>query len=243
MYTADNQFISLDPSGGAQRMGGGIADKLELFDATKVYVTVHESGNVNAIFVSDGSTGWYRLNPAQFPNGNAVWSPFATITGGAGAVQSIEVTQGVHRLLVGGVGSSKFILQRDFNTYQDDGVSYTCFGTVGSITLAQPGQIAGLTFVNVRAKRVGTAPTVGFLLNEISGSFTNFPQAQAYPWQIYGVAGQPTSLYSNAYYFRATGVPAICEHLQVSISFPAENAKNEVLTMTLYGMLEQSPEG
>src|ERR1700676_2845118 len=78
LYTADNQFISFDPSGGAQRMGGPIADKLALFDATKVFVTVHESGNDNAVFVSDGVSGSYRLNPAQFPNGNQVWSTFAS---------------------------------------------------------------------------------------------------------------------------------------------------------------------
>lgn len=242
MYTADNQFISMDPSGGAQRMGGPIADKLQNFDATKVYVTVHESGNDNAIFIADGSTGWYRLNPSQFPNGTQVWSTFATVAGGAGAVLSIEVSTGVHRLLVGGVGTNKPILQRDFSTYQDNGVSYTCFATIGSIVLANPGQIAGLTFANVRAVNVGSAPIVGFLLNEIAGAFTTFPESQPYPWQIYGATGAPTSLFSNAYYFRAAGVPALAEHLQIKVSFPAENFANEILTMSLFGVIEQSPE-
>ena len=242
LYTADNQFISMDPSGGAQRMGGPIADKLALFDATKAYVTVHESGNDNAIFIADGVTGWYRLNPSQFPNGNSVWSPFGAATGGAGAVLSIEVTTGVHRLLVGGIGSNKHILMRDFSTYQDDGVNYSCFFTMGSINLVSPGQIAGLTFVNLRATRVGTAPAVSFLLNEVSGTFTSFPQSQAYPWQVYGATGQPSSLYSNAYYFRAAGVPALAEHMQVKVSFPAENFANEVLSLTVFGTIEQSPE-
>lgn len=242
MFTADNQFISMDPSGGAQRMGGPVANKLELFDATKVYVTVHESGNDNAIFVSDGSTGWYRLNASQFPNGTQVWSPFATIVGGAKAVLSMEVTTGVHRLLVGGTGPNQKILQRDFTTHKDNGTAYTCFATVGSLVIAQPGQIGGLTFANVRALRVGTAPTVAFLLNEVSGTFTVFPEAQAYPWQIYGATLQPTSLFSNAYYFRAAGEPALAEHLQIKISFPAEDIQNEVLTMSLFGVVEQSPE-
>jgi hypothetical protein len=242
MYTADNQFISLDPSGGAQRMGGPIADKLQNFNANKVYVTVHESGNDNAIFVSDGITGWYRLNPSQFPNGNHVWSPFAAITGGVGAVLSIEVSTGVHKLLVGGAGVNTNILQRDFSTYQDNGVSYTCFGTIGSINVAQPGQIAGMTFTNIRAIRIGSAPTVAFLLNEIAGTFTTFPASQPYPWQIYGKATDSTSLYSNSYYFRAAGVPALAEHLQIKVSFPAENFANEVLTFSLYAIVEQSPE-
>ena len=242
MYTADNQLISLDPSGGANRIGGPIADQLQNFDATKVFVTVHESGNDNAVFVGDGSTGWFRLNPNQFPNSNAVWSPFATITGGAGVVQSVEVTTGVHRLLVGGIGSNTHILQRDFSTYQDNGTPYSCFFTMGSINLANPGQIAGLTFLDLRAIKTGTSPTASFLLNEISGSFTNFPESQPYPWQIYGKTGSSSSLYSNAYYFRSSGVPALCEHLQIKVSFPAENYANEVLSLTLWGVIEQSPE-
>jgi hypothetical protein len=242
LYSADNQVLSMDPSGGVQRIGGAIADKLALFDATKVFVTVHESGNDNAIFVGDGSTGWFRLNPNQFPNGSPVWSPFATITGGAGAVLSIETAPGVHRLLVGGVGSNTPILKRDSSTFQDNGTSYSCFFTMGSINVCNPGQIAGLTFINVRATRVGTTPTVAFLLNEVSGSFTTFPQSQAYPWQIFGAILQPTSLFSNAYYFRAAGVPALAEHLQVKVSFPVENFANEVLSLTIFGVIEQPPE-
>jgi len=241
LFTSDNQFISMDPSAGVQRMGGPIADKLALFSSLTTYVTVHESGNDNAIFVSDGATGWYRLNPSQFPNGSAVWSPFATITGGAGAVLSIEVSPGVHRLLVGGIGSNKYILQRDFSTYKDDGTPYTCFFTMGSINMVSPGQIAGLTFVNLRATRVGTSPLCAFLLNEVSGTFTTFPSAQAYPWQIWGATGQPSSLFSNAYYFRNAGVPALAEHMQVKVSFPAENFANEVLSLTVFGTIEQSP--
>jgi hypothetical protein len=242
LVTADRQFISMDPSGGAQRMGGPVADKIQNFNASTAYVTVHESGNDNAIFVSDGLTGWFRLNPSQFPNGTQVWSPFANITNGAGAVLSIEVTRGDHRLLVAGIGPNKPILQRDFTTWEDNGTPYTCFATVGSFMLAQPGQIAGLTFVNVRAIRIGTTPLVSFLLNEINGTFTDFPSAQPYPWQIYGATGAPTSIYSNAYYFRDTGDPALAEHLQVKISFPAENVQNEVLTLSLFGVIEQSPE-
>src|SRR5258708_7619304 len=242
LYTADNQFLSMDPSGGVQRMGGPISDKLALFNASKVFVTVHESGNDNAIFIGDGSTGWYRLNPNQFPNGNSVWSPFATITGGAGAVLSIETAPGVHKLLVGGTGNNQPILQRDFSTYQDNGTSYTCFFTMGSINLVNPGQIAGVTFINLRATRIGTTPTVGFLLNEVTGSFTNFPRAVPYPWQVYGLTTQPSSLFSNAYYFRDTQIPALAEHLQAKVSFPAENFANEVLSLTVFGVIEQPPE-
>ena len=242
MYTSDNQFLSLDPSGGANRLGGPIANKVAGFNASQVFVTVHESGNDNAVFLADGSTGWYRLNPSQFPNGNQVWSPFATITGGAGPVLSIEVSKGVHRLLVGGTGPNQPVLFRDLTSNQDNGTPYTCFFTMGNINLVNPGQIAGLTFVNIRATRVGTSPTVAFLLNEVAGSFTTFPSSQPYPWQAYGKTLQPSSLYSNAYNFRDSQVPALAEHLQVQVSFPAENFANEVLSLTVFGVVEQPPE-
>lgn len=242
LFSADKQFLSIDPSGGVNRMGGPIADQLQNFNPMTAFVSVHESGNDNAIFVSDGQTGWFRLNPSQFPNGTQVWSPFGLVQAGVGAVQSIEVSNGVHRLLVGGQGANTHILQRDFTTYEDDGTPYTCFFTMGSIPLVSPGQIAGLTFTNIRATRIGTSPIVSFLLNEVSGTFTTFPSQQAYPWQIYGSTLQPTSLYSNAYYFRDAGVPALAEHMQVKVSFPAENFANEVLSLTVFGVIEQPPE-
>jgi len=242
LFSADKQFLSIDPSGGVNRMGGPIADKLASWDPTLVWVTVHESGNDNAIFISNGTTGWYRLNPCQFPNGNAVWSPFATITGGAGVVQSTEVTKGVHQLLIGPTGTNSSILKRDLSLWTDAGTAYTCYFTLGSINFCNPGQIAGLTFLNLRATKTGTTPTVGFLLNEISGTFTTFPNSQPYPWQIYGVTSSPSTLFSNAYYFRDAAVPALAEHAQFKVSFPAENYANEVLSMTIWGTIEQSPE-
>ena len=242
IFSSDRQALSIDPSGGVTRIGGLIADKLGMFDPTKVCVTVHENGNDNAVFVADGSTGWYRLNPNQFPNGNAVWSPFATITGGAGVVQSIETTKGVHQLLIGPTGTNGHILKRDLTTFQDNGSNYTCTFTMGSINLVNPGQIAGVTFINLRASKVGTTPTVGFLLNEISGAFTTFTSSHPYPWEIYGAAGAPTSLFSNAYYLRETGVPAWAEHLQVQVSFPAENFANEIHSLTVWGVIGQPDE-
>ncbi len=248
LFSADRQLLSLDPSSGVNRMGGPIADKLQTFDPTKAFVTVHESGNDNAVYVADGVNGWFRLNPYQFPNGTQVWSPFAEIVNGAGAVLSIETSRGVHQLLVANPGNTpsgnQIILYRDETgtIYTDNLMPYTCYFTMGSMNVANPGQIAGLTFTNLRAKRVGSSPTCSFLLNEISGVFTTFPSSQAYPWQIYGATGQPTSLYSNAYYFRSTGIPALAEHLQVQVSFPAENYPNEVLSLTLFGVIEQPPE-
>jgi hypothetical protein len=242
MFTADAQLITLDPASGVNRIGAPIADQLATWDPTQVYVTVHESGNDNSVIVSDGATGWYRLCPNQFPNGNPVWSPKANITGGCKAVLSIEVSKGVHKLLVGGPVANQPIWQRDLTVWQDAGSNYPCNATIGSFNLVYPGQVAGLTFVNLRCTNIGTAPTVGFLLNEINGTFTTFPEAQPYPWQIYGATGAPVSLFSNAYYFNAAGVPALAEHAQCQMTFPAENVMNEVHTLTIFGVIEAPPE-
>src|SRR5712691_5701724 len=104
-----------------------------------VYVTWHVSGSQDkAWFVSDGATGWFRLNPTAAPESGLTWSPFATIVGGCKAVQSIEVAPGVHKLLLGPTGSGQ-ILKRDLTVNTDNGTSYSAFGVMGSIVLAQPG--------------------------------------------------------------------------------------------------------
>ena len=82
---------------------------------TAVYVTWHAAGEDAAWFLSDGSTGWYRVTPTPSPEQGITWSPFATIIGGVKAVQSIEVSPGVHKLLLGPVTSGP-LLNRDITT-------------------------------------------------------------------------------------------------------------------------------
>jgi len=103
MYTADGQLISLDPNSGVTEIGFPIGNLLnDLLAPTHVYVSWHVSGSEDkALYVSDGSTGWYRLAPAAAPESGLVWNPFATIVGGISAVQSVEVSPGVFRLLIG----------------------------------------------------------------------------------------------------------------------------------------------
>jgi hypothetical protein len=235
MFSADSQFLALDPSSGVTRTGFPISDILQSWDASKAYVTVHESGNDNAIYLADGSTGWYRLNPSQAPDGGGVWSPKATITGGCQAVLSIEISKGVHRLLVGSASGGQTISKRDLTVFTDLGTPYQADFTVGSLVVAQPGQLGELSFVTGDFTRTGTSPVVAFLLDEISGAFTTFPSSVSDPPQLYGATGGPTTLFSNRYYFSSTQVPAWCRHLQIKVSYGAtDTTQNELLTLTLF---------
>src|SRR5262249_21333453 len=163
-----------------------IGDQFTLsnWNPANAYVTWHVSGSQDhALYVSDGATGWFRMTPTASPESGLTWSPFATIVGGAKAVQSIEVSPGVHKLLLGPVSSGN-ILMRDLSTNQDNGASYTANFRIGSIVLAQPGQIAELAFITTEAQAKGSQPLVSVLLDEVSGAAQNLPRFTTDPPQL-----------------------------------------------------------
>lgn len=231
LVTSDGQFVQVDPSATVNQVGFPIGDKIQMYNPADAYVTWHVSGaDDQALYVSDGSTGWFRLIITPSPETGMCWAPFATIQGGCKAVESIEVTPGVHKLLLGAVGNGP-ILNRDYTTWEDNGVPYTAFGTIGSIVLAQPGQIAELAFITTDSIATGTPPLISVLLDEISGTFEPMP--------LYGpdppILAPSVSLYANRAYFSQTQDPALCRHLQIKFSYPAENFQNELLSLTIYG--------
>lgn len=83
LFTSDKQLISIDLSSNTvSDLGYPVLDILSHFDPTKVYVARHHSGLDNAVYVSNGSTGWLRCVPQQAPDyqiTGPVWSPFAGI--------------------------------------------------------------------------------------------------------------------------------------------------------------------
>lgn len=234
-FTSDSQFIIIDPSSGFTQAGFPIGDQFEKsnWNPQNVYVTWHVAGSQDqAWYVSDGSTGWFRLNPTASPESGLTWNPFATIVGGAKAVQSIEVSPGVHRLLVGPTGNGP-ILKRDLTTNADNGSAYAAFFTIGSIVLAQPGQIAELAFITTDSKVVGSRPTISVLLGEISGTFDPLDRWEDDPPQL-----EPSqSTYAQRFYLldADSQTPALCRHMQIKVTWPAENAANELLSLTLFG--------
>jgi len=243
-FTSDKRLIRLDPSSGVEDMGFPIGDQLLTFSSTSAYVTyLSSTSNDAALYVGDGSTGWFRCNPNQAPDGQItgpVWSPKANIVGGCGALVAIETVPGVHQLMMGGTGNIQPVLVRDssYSTFSDNGTAYPSNFIIGSVVLAQPGQAAIMRFMSAWYKRVGTSPILSVLLNEISGTFENL---SAYVVNDPPYLPASTSMFNNRHYFKQSvggnpPLPAICQHLQIQVDFGStDTVQNELLSMSING--------
>jgi hypothetical protein len=233
LYTSDRQFIGFSASG-PMEFGYAIGVDLQTnFDPTKVYVAALVSGTQDkAVFISDGTSNWYRCNWNQAPEGGPAWSPKASIVGGATAVVSVETSPGNHQLLVG--QNSGSVLARSYSIFSDNGSTYTAFATIGSLVLAKPGQLAALDSVVLELQQVGSIPTLSLMLDEISGNnFETLIKSITDPPRL----SPSQTVMSRRWYLSQGQDPRVCRHIQVRISFIAEALKNELLTLTAIGAL------
>jgi hypothetical protein len=246
------QLRVLSPSLSLTSAGFPITDQLVKFNPKTAYITFHEQPNDSAIYIATGSTtyngntGWFRVNPRQIPgsiNGpEPVVSPFAAITNGCQMVQSVEVSPGVKKLLVGSAVVNSSILMRDTTVFTDNGTQYDANFQLGSLWLAHRGECAILSFVECDFSS-STNPTVSYLLNEVSGTFTNFVTADALydPPFIYGNAGAaPSSYVPLRFYFSDTGLLAKTVHMQVGVDFGTTSNSDEIFDLTIYGGILKS---
>jgi len=244
LFTTDNQFIILDPSSGTSYAGFPIGDQFRLnngglgtsWNPSNVYVAWHVEGEDAAWYVGDGATGWYRLMPTPAPETGSTWSPFAQISGGVRALQSIEVTPGVHRLLLGPASTGE-ILQRDLSVFSDNGSPYSAYAVVGSAVLTQPGQVAQVAHIVTDSVRIGSPISIGILVDEALPYYTG-PIDILKNWEP-DPPNLPTSksFYSQRFYLSdEPNVLATMRHCQLQIIFsPADTVQNELLTLTLFG--------
>ena len=246
--TSDLQVVTFDPSSGINEVGFPIGDQFDrvttgginapLFTASNTYVAWHVFGQDKGLFVSDGSTGWFRLSPTPAPESGMTWSPFAQIAGGCSAVQSVEVSPGIHNLLIGPKTSGP-ILKRDTSVWSDNGTAYNAYATLGSIVPAQPGQFAMLEFVTTDSINIGTPLTLAIQLDEIGPpSLGLFESLTAYthdPTQL----PNTVTLNQQRFYISQTQKPAICRSFQVMINFGTDTAQNELLNLCVFGGFAQ----
>ena len=249
LFTTDNQFLILDPSAGTSYAGLPIGDQLLLnngnpgqsWNPSTVYVAWHVQGMDQGWYLSDGVNGWYKLIATPSPEGPGyTWAPFATIVGGVNAVQSVEITPGVHRLLAGPTGTGP-ILERNLNIWTDNGTPYPANATVGSAVLAQPGQIAEVAFITTDSIRIGTPLYLGLLINEALPYYKG-PIDYVKDWEI-DPPGFPESqsFYGQRFYLANMNdeIPAM-RHMQIEIVFsPYDTVQNELNTLTIYGSFSQ----
>lgn len=229
-FTTDGQLCVIGPAG-IREAGFAIGDLLEQFSPAAVYIAAHRAGTRDkALYICDGSTTIYRMNPTQPPEGNAAWSPKAQPIGGAEALAAIEVSPGVMRLLMSQPGSG-VVLMRDLATFTDNGAVYPASLTVGSLVLAEPGQLAELESITIESQAVGTAPVIAVLLDEISGNFTTLGQSVGDP----PLLPPSQSVYAQRFYLAQTSLPALCRHLQVQVSYAEEAQQNTLLSLSIFG--------
>jgi hypothetical protein len=254
-FSADNQFRIMTPSLNVMNAGFALGDQFAnlptsgvsdtTWNPANVYVASHQNGIDNCIFVADGATGWYRLNPRQVPGATQgpepIWSPYASITSGCRMVQSVETTPGIKKLLVGSASQGRPILYRNLSIFTDNGTAYDAYFVMGSITLAHPGTLALLKFMEfdfsgVPVAGVGFRPTVSYLLNEISGTFVPFTANPIFdPPSLYGTTLSPTSYSPSRYYFLGNASLARCRHLQLKVDYGVTSNGDEMYTATIFG--------
>jgi hypothetical protein len=254
-FTADRQLVSINPAQGFSRVGHPIGDKLSAYDPSQAYVTYHSYGDLDhALFISNGSSEWYRCDVSPSPdNFGEVFSPKATIAGGFKAIQSVEVSPGVRKLLIG-PASAGTILARDssFTTFTDNGSAYSSWFTIGALVLAYAGQMCELNFLEFDFIKVGSQPTVSVLLDEFPGGSPTFETISnsfvTDPPKMYGPTATPSTLWMNRYYFGQTTpgntnqvpLPAWCKFLFCKVDFGnTDTVMNEALTFTANGALWQ----
>lgn len=257
MYTSDRESLMINPNSGSVEIGFPIGDTLETtFSPMSVFIARHVSGSQdNAMYMADGSTGWYRLNPNQqgasmSGEQTPVWSPKADFTasiGGVGAIASIEVAAGQINLLVGQVVVGP-VLVRSITTFSDNTIPYQWTATMGSIVMTTPGKLAETDSITTEMNNSGggvTASqcTVAVLLDEIAGSFESLPMSvNDPPGEVPSI-----SVLSNRFYLSQGGVCPTVRHMQIQlagelVSDLPQTSKDELLSMTIRGCLvsEQS---
>ena len=251
LFLGNNQLVALDPSAGIIEAGFPIADKLLVEnDPTASYLTFHSQSSLDtALYIANGamtpdpnggaptpaSGQWYRMAANNAPEQGSAWSTKATLAGfNAGCVQSVEVLPGTYRLLTSGTTAGP-ILQRDRSKNTDNGNPFAVQTVFGSIVLAEPGQLAALSFVTLESVRIGTRAGLALLLGEIRGEFESLNRTRQDPTNL-----PPSStLYSDRYHFAQNQQEAWCRHFQMEISWPAEDAANELYTFTIFGQTWQ----
>lgn len=163
----------------------------------------------------------------------------ASLTGGFSCVQSVETSPGVHSLLIA-PATSGTIQQRSYTTFADNGSAYEANLVLGSLVLAQPGQIAAVESVTTDAVATGTQITLAVQLDEIgqgaSAAFESLTSSVNDPTQL----AASTTVYAQRFYLSQTQQPAWCRHMQIKVDFGStDTVRNELLSLTVYGGFEQ----
>jgi len=237
-----------NPATGYTEIGFPVGDQFQkvttggfnaaLFDPATSFVTWNnQSTSENALYVSDGAGHWFRMSPVAPPESGWLWSPVASIAGGASAVQSIETAPGIRTLLLApAVGTTGPILQRDTTgaVFADNGAAYPAWDVKGSIPLASSGEEAEIAHIALKSAAVGNRPQVSVLLGEIASSqkkpFVLLDRTDNDPPLL-----DPSLSYFSDRYKIQGGNAETCDTFLLKVDYGTQNAADELLMFSVYG--------
>jgi Ice-binding-like len=253
-----------DGGGGAGVYHAGVFDSVAASSLDiPTTITLDAQGNANAIFVfRAGSTLTLEsgaqvllVNGAQ--SGNVYWvvgSSFTSIWNGSQSdmvgtiMATASITLGGGTLHGRALASTAAVTMATTETITvptmslvagSVGTPYPAFGVIGSIVLANPGQIAKIAFITTTCVRTGSPLVLGVILNEalpyFQGSFDILKHSVSDP------PGLPEShsFYQQRFYLAEDeNTSSYAMHLQILVQFPMEAAHNELQTISLFGAYE-----
>jgi hypothetical protein len=225
VFTSQSQWFQFSAStaGSLNEIGFPVRDALGAFNPVTVSTTIHRSGSDEGLFISNGTTQMFRYSLSQSSMSTA-YNP----VGGCGAITSIETSTANYQLMMGRNSGANVLLSRTPTANNDDGQTYPCNVTLGSLVFASPHQTAEIEAVMVQATSAGTFPTVAVLLNEIAGTFTVVPPNAPDP----PLLPATSSIIAKQHALAGAQTPlarGMVQSMQIQLSFPSQDAQTEVL--------------
>lgn len=228
VYTSRGQFHSLSASSGKE-IGFKIGNIISNFGAA-VSVAFHRASALETFVMLSSSTQAFRYDPIR-----DIWSTRAS--GGGQRFKSLETPNSGY-LLFNGVNGSPAVRFRDVTVFADIDIPYSAFITIGIMNLTPLGTHTALESISGYFTAVGSVPTVSVLLNEIAAT-TAVPFLTLFQPINEPVNGRPPqSIFAKRWSIRNTiqTFPdgwGLVNLASVKFTFPAENAKNEILGVFL----------
>ena len=203
--------------------------------ANVILVNGARAGNVYWVVGSSATTIWNGIQS------NMVGTIMAadSVTLGGGTLQGRALASTAAVTIATTETITVPVLAAIPGTTLDTGTPYACYAVIGSIILANPGQIAKIAFITTTCVKTGSPVVLGVILNEAlpyyKGSFDILKTWVNDPPNL----PQSKSFYQQRFYLAEDHeTAAYCMHLQVMLQFPAEAAQNEIQTFCIFGAYE-----
>lgn len=250
-----------NPSTGYVEVGFPIGDQFRkvttggynssLFNSTTAFVTWNnQSTEESALYINDGAGRWFRMSALDGPEQGLVWSPIATIAGGASAIQSAETSPGVNQLLIApATGTTGTIRARDDSgtIYTDDVAGtptpYSAWDAKGVTLLCGTGQWAETAHIAAKSTNTGgPRPIVAVLLGEIQPSTSR-------PYDELDITStdppdtpKSQSVYSDRYGLAQNGVANTSDCILVKFDYGEQAFGDELLDWGIFASVQDERE-